>query len=325
VSEAGPDYAAAATALAAAERIVVVTHENPDGDALGSLIGALRGLRAAGKAVEALVADAPVPREYRWLTGDDTRVTTTFAAPYTLLAVDCGSGARVACPESVRAGATCTVNVDHHHDNTRFGDVNVVDAGAACATIMVAEVLGRLGVEIEATIGLALYVGLVTDTGRFQYSNTDARALRFAADLAARGVQPHEVFVRVYEAVPAARVRLLGLALGRLELRLAGRIALTSVTREDLASTGADEAASDGVIDHLRAIDGVELAALIREPASGPRYKVSLRSQSGAVDVSAIAHAAGGGGHPRAAGFSSDLALQELVAFIEREASAGGI
>ena len=319
------EYEAAAAALRETTRIVVVTHENPDGDALGSLIGALRGLRASGRAVEALVADAPVPREYRWLVGDDVATTTTTDTPFVLLALDCGSGTRVACPVEVRDRAARTVNVDHHHDNTRFGDVNVVDAGAACATMMVAELLRRLGVEIDASIGLPLYVGLVTDTGRFQYSNTDARALRFAADLAGLGVCPHDVFARVYEGVPAAKVRLLGRALGRLELRLGGRVALTWVTRDDLAVSGADESASDGVIDHLRAIDGVELAATIREPVSGPRHKVSLRSQSGAVDVSAIARAGGGGGHPRAAGFSSDLALPDLIGFIEREAAAGGL
>jgi phosphoesterase RecJ-like protein len=314
-------YDAAAAALRAAPRVVVAAHENPDGDAIGSLIGAVRGLRAAG--IDAVGVRTPdeLPREYRWLDEGDTATTAPDGEGWLLLAVDCGSEARIAVPEGVRERAALVVDLDHHHDNTRFGDINIVDAEAACSAMMVRELLGRLGVGLTPAIATPLYVGLVSDTGRFQYSNTDARAFYAAAELVGTGAQPQEVFQRVYESVQASKLRLLARALGRIELRLGGRLAVTWLTRADIAETGADEAATDGVIDSLRAIEGVEVAAFIREAANGSRHKVSLRSANGIVDVSRIARAGGGGGHPRAAGFSSDLDRPELVALIEHEAA----
>ena len=315
-------YDAAAAALRAAPRVVVAAHENPDGDAIGSLVGAVRGLRAAGIDAVAVRAADELPREYRWLDDGDTTTLAPAGEGWLLLAVDCGSAARIAAPEGVRERASLVVDLDHHHDNTRFGDINVVDDAAACSAMMVRELLGRLGVALTPAIATPLYVGLVSDTGRFQYSNTDPRAFAAAAELVQHGAQPQEVFQRVYESVQASKLRLLARALDRIELRLGGRLAVTWLTRADISATGADEAATDGVIDSLRAIEGVEVAAFIREAANGTRHKVSLRSANGIVDVSRIAHAGGGGGHVRAAGFSSDLERPALVELIERETAS---
>jgi phosphoesterase RecJ-like protein len=312
-------YDAAAAAVRAAPRVVVAAHENPDGDAIGSLVGAVRGLRAVGVDAVAVRAPDELPREYRWLDEGDTSTDAPAGDGWLLLAVDCGSAARIAAPAGVQERASLVVDLDHHHDNTRFGDINIVDAGAACSAMMVRELLGRLGVQLTPAIATPLYVGLVTDTGRFQYSNTDPRAFAAAAELVGYGAQPQEVFQRVYESVQASKLRLLARALDRIELRVGGRLAVTWLTRADIAETGADEAATDGVIDSLRAIEGVEVAAFIREASNGARHKVSLRSASGIVDVSRIARAGGGGGHARAAGFSSDLDRAELVELIERE------
>ena len=279
-------YDAAAAAVRAAPRVVVAAHENPDGDAIGSLVGAVRGLRAAGIETVGVRAPADLPREYRWLDDGDTVTTAPDGDGWLLLAVDCGSAARIATPDGVQQGASLVVDLDHHHDNTRFGDINIVDDGAACSALMVRELLARLGVELTPAIATPLYVGLVTDTGRFQYSNTDPRAFAAAAELVAHGAQPQEVFQRVYESVQASKLRLLARALDRIELRLGGRLAVTWLTRADIAETGADEAATDGVIDSLRAIEGVEVAAFIREASNGARHKVSLRSANGIVDVS---------------------------------------
>ena len=316
-------YDAAAAALRAAPQVVVAAHENPDGDAIGSLVGAVRGLRAGGIDAVGVRAAADLPREYRWL-GDGLRTTVPEGTGWLLLAVDCGSAARIAVPAGVREGSDLVIDLDHHHDNTRFGDINVVDDGAACAAMMVRELLARLDVPLTPAIATPLYVGLVTDTGRFQYSNTDARAFRAAAELVTVGVQPQEIFGHVFENVQASKLQVLARALGRIEQRLDGRMAVTWVTRADIEETGADEASTDGVIDNLRAIEGVEVAAFIREAADGPRYKVSMRSAGGVVDVSRIARASGGGGHTRAAGFASDLGRDELIDLIEREARAGG-
>ena len=148
-------YAEVAVALRAAPRVVVVAHENPDGDALGSLIGATRGLRLAGLAARAVIADAPPPREYRWLADGEVEVETGDG-PYVLLAVDCGSAARIAGPAGLLDGASLVVNVDHHHDNTRFGALNVVDGAAPCASIMVSRLLDELAADLDLATATAL-------------------------------------------------------------------------------------------------------------------------------------------------------------------------
>lgn len=187
---------------------------------------------------------------------------------------------------------------------------------------MVQRLLAVLGAPLPRAAAEALYVGAVTDTGRFSHANTSARVLRFAADLVAAGVDPHHVHHRLYEGVPVAKARLLGRALSTLEVVADGRLALAVLTRRDFEEVGALEPFSEGVIDHLRALAGVRIAALVREPREGAgRYKVSLRAAVDDVDVSRIARAMDGGGHVQAAGFSTDLELDALVAFLAREAA----
>jgi phosphoesterase RecJ-like protein len=317
-------YAAAAAAVRQAPRLLVTTHENPDGDAVGSLVAATRGLRLAGKDVVAFLAGTTAfPQEYTWLDELDgvVRELPPDAAERTLLALDCGSAPRTGLGEEQLAAFPVIVNVDHHHDNPRYGTIAVVDPAAPCCTVMVRRLLEEVGAPLDDVVRRALYVGLVTDTGRFSYSNTSAAALREAARLVEEGVRPHEIFAHVYEDVPVAKARLLGVALTRLQLRLDGRLAITWLLRQDFEDVGAEDPFSEGIIESIRALRGVEAAALLREPreADGPRFKASLRSASPEVDVSRVARAGGGGGHVQAAGFSSDLSLEELIAFVERE------
>lgn len=314
----------AAALLREHPRIVVACHEGPDGDALGSLVGAGRALARGGWDV-ALWApgDAALPDDYAWLGYDDVqRDPPGDVGERLLVALDCGSVERLGAtgPEVVQAAAA-TLNVDHHGDNTGFGRVNVVDPQAASTTILVHRLLAALDVPVDLDTAVALYVGIVTDTGRFMYANADAEAHRVAAELIERGVEVDEVFRRLYEGRPPARALLLGRALSRLELRLGGRLAATWLTIADLDETGADEADSEGAIDHLRALRGVEVAALAREPrAGGGRVqKVSLRSADPGIDVSRIARAGGGGGHPMAAGFSLEGSAADAIALVERE------
>ena len=168
----------------------------------------------------------------------------------------------------------------------------------------------------------ALYIGLVTDTGRFQYANTTPKALRVAADLIEAGADVHGIFQHVYETVQFAKLKLLARALEHARVFEGGRLIISYLLRSDFAAAGAAEPFSEGVIDYLRASEGSELVALIREPptsADGPLHRISLRSSSDALDVSALARKAGGGGHVQAAGFSSDLSLEQIVEFIRRE------
>jgi phosphoesterase RecJ-like protein len=220
--------------------------------------------------------------------------------------------------------APVVVNVDHHHDNTRFGTANLVAADASSTAEVLADVLTELGVGLTPAIAEALYTGLVTDTGRFQYANTTPKALRLAAELLEAGADLQRVFQGVYESMQFAKVKLLARALDRAVLYEGGRVVVSYLLRGDFGEVGAAEPYSEGIIDVLRAVEGAELAALIREPPrdAASARKISLRSSSDRVDVSAIARKSNGGGHRQAAGFSSDLSIDEIIAFIVSEFAA---
>jgi phosphoesterase RecJ-like protein len=312
----------AAAALRAHPRLVVACHESPDGDALGSLVGCGRALRAAGWDVVLWAPGAAdLPLDFAWLGYDDVcRTPPDDLEQRLLLALDCGSALRLGADgEGHVARAATSINIDHHADNTGFAAINVVDATAACATILCHRLLTALDIDATPALAEALYVGIVTDTGRFMFSNTNPEAHRVAGELIALGVEPDVVFRRLYEGRPAARVRLLARALSTLDLRLDGRLAVACITLDDLEETGAAEADSDGVIDQLRAIAGVQVAAVIREPRAGggALKKVSLRSAQPDVDVARIAHAGGGGGHAMAAGFAMEGSFADVIALIE--------
>jgi phosphoesterase RecJ-like protein len=313
--------------LRAAERLILVTHERPDGDALGSLIATQEILTAFGKeSVMFIDADEfPLPYEYRFLplTGLITTAPADLAS-YTVVFLDCGNLDRN--PAQELADGAALLNIDHHHDNTRFGTVNHVVPDASCTAEIVWDLMQGFGVVVTRTIAEALYVGLITDTGRFMYENTGTRAHLMAAELIEAGVDVHEIYHRVYEDLPYAKLALLARGLAKVERYDGGRLTLTSLSASDFIESGAEESHSEGVIDHLRAIQGTAVAALVRERVGadedGPRIKVSLRSSDERIDVSAIARAQGGGGHRAAAGFSSDLSAEELVAFLRAEVAA---
>jgi phosphoesterase RecJ-like protein len=305
--------------------LCVCAHASPDGDALGSLLGFGRSLAAAGRDVVLYAhGDEPFPRELAFLGLDDiSRTLPADAAERTLVALDCGSALRIDRDGEVAGRFARVVNIDHHGDNTRFGDVNLVVPEASSTAEIVEGLLAEAGIPLADGAALALYVGLVTDTGRFQYANTTPRAHEVAARLLAEGVEPAAVFSALFESLPLARQRLLGVALGRMRVEAGGRLALTWLERADFAAAGADDAASDGIVDALRAIEGVSLAALVREPRdrSGPARKVSLRARAGGPDCAASAHARGGGGHPGAAGFSTDETVDEIAAVLAAAAA----
>jgi phosphoesterase RecJ-like protein len=180
-----------------------------------------------------------------------------------------------------------------------------------------------LGVALTPEIASALYVGLVTDTGRFMYSNTDGRSHRLAADLIDAGVDVHDHFRRLYEHVPLAKLKLIARALEKTELVCEGRVAVSYISQADYEAVGASEELTEGVIDYLRSIEGIRVAATIRDTGAGAKKarKASLRSSDGAVDVSEIARKQGGGGHARAAGFSTDDSYDKVVEYLCSEVS----
>ena len=310
-------------AIRSHERFLVVTHENPDGDALGSMLALTLGLRALGKdPIMYLTGRAPLPAEYRFLSlAGLTHEVPDDLADRVLLAVDCANERRIGEDTLAVDGARLVVNVDHHHDNSRFGRVNLIVPEASSTAEIVRDILRDLAVALTPEIAQALYVGLVTDTGRFQYTNTTPKALRLAAELVETGADVHGVFQHVYETVQFAKLKLLARALDRAKLYEGGRLVISYLLKEDFAEVGAEEPYSEGIIDQLRSVEGSEMVALIREPPrdEGPARRISLRSSHDEVDVSAVAREAGGGGHRQAAGFSSELSIDELVEFLRGE------
>jgi phosphoesterase RecJ-like protein len=314
-------------ALAAADRVVVATHENPDGDAIGSMTAASLALRSLGKRVRMyLHADSSIPHEVSFLdtTGLERHLSPGSMEGWTLLAVDCGNERRLG-PEhrALREAAVAVVDVDHHHDNSRFGDVNLVDGAASSTAEILTRVFDALSVELTPTIAEALYVGLVTDTGRFQYRTTSPSALRLAARLVEAGADVHKVFELVFESMQFGKLVLLGRVIANAVSYQDGRLLISHVTRADLELAGGDEATTEGLIDHLRAVDGVEVAALIREQLPLPdgtitANRVSLRSR-GTIDVSTVARKSAGGGHKQAAGFAHPGTVDEIRSFIVSE------
>ena len=314
---------AVADAIRSHDRFLITTHENPDGDALGSVIAMALALEQLGKnGFLYLSGIIPLPTEYAFMNlGGLSRELPDDAGERVLLALDCANARRLGPDPALVENAPLVVNIDHHHDNSCFGKVNLIVAKASSTGEILYDLFRKLDVTITPDIAEALYIALVTDTGRFQYTNTTPKALRIAAELVEAGANVHQVFQDVYENVAFAKLKLLARALEKARVYEGGRLIVADLERADFAAAGAEEPFAEGIIDYLRAVEGAEIVALIREPPTqnGPTRRVSLRTRGGGVDVSAIARKSGGGGHPQAAGFSSELPPDEIVEFIRRE------
>ena len=304
--------------LRQADKLLLTTHENPDGDALGSLLSMHRILEQLGKHSLMYMSpdEFPLPWEYRGFTFEGlVGAPPDDVAERTIVFLDCGNIDRMPV-DFLQAEGLHILNIDHHHDNTRFGTVNLVAPEASCTAEIVWRLAKELGAEITPGIADALYVGLVTDTGRFMYENTSAEAHRMAAELIEVGVQPHMVYRRLWEDLPFRRLQLLQRALASVERHDDGAVTIAHLVKADYEDTGALETDSEGVVDHMRAVEGTKVAVLVRELLSDDRdgmRKVSLRATDGVVDVSRVAREFGGGGHPQAAGFSTAVPFRELV------------
>lgn len=317
------DFEAIAKALADPDlKWAVTSHVNPDGDALGSLLGAARTLRAAGRDVVLVHLNGHrVPDDIAFLIDDDESIAGELPddiGERTLFALDCASEARL-WDGGAPWGAGRVINVDHHHDNTRFGDLNLI-AGDASSAAEVAFALFRLaGLEIPLGAAEALYVGLVTDTGGFAYGNTAPSSHATAASLMEIGVDHAEICRKLYEEQPEGRIRLLGVAIDRAIRLMDGRLMVADLYQEDFARIGATD--TESVVEVLRSIEGVQSAALARELDDG-QFRISLRTVNADIDVSRVARKEGGGGHRAAAGFTTARRPPELFAWISDELSA---
>ncbi len=309
------DVAAVCRRMRTETVVALAVHEKPDADALGAAAGMadLFGRLGASAALY-VAADEHLPLE-RLLLGGVTVVRDTPPPGRSLYVLDCGSFARVALPITSWSGFVATV--DHHHDNVGFGDLRLVRGDASSTSELVCDVAGGLGLTPSSAAATALYAGISFDTGHFRHGSTSASTLRAAARLVDAGVDVTSVYAELYEQRSAAALRLWARAVDGAVAAAGGRALVATLARADYAAAGAGEHETEGIVESLRSVGGVEAAALVKEQAGAPRVRVSLRSST--LDVSAVAALKGGGGHRLAAGFSSDDSPEEVTAWLSSE------
>jgi bifunctional oligoribonuclease and PAP phosphatase NrnA len=317
-------YQAAVSAILEAKRVVLAAHVNPDGDTLGCVLALTHLLRGLGKEAIPLSADG-VPDIYRWIPGAEWVQTGTERRDFDL-AIVCDAGALERVGKSVAPvvqSAPRLMDIDHHVADGPFGDIRLLNSRAAAT----AELVWELILAVESATGsepatkeiaACLMVGLVTDTGSFRFPNVTPKTFLLAARLQRLGAVPAEIYELVYENKSFASLKLLGRALDALQTTADGRIAWTHVTAADFASTGAEDADTEGIVTHVRAVQGVQIGILFREVPGG-KIRISLRAREGA-DVNKIANVFGGGGHKLAAGCSVAPPLADVEKAVLAEA-----
>lgn len=302
----------AAVHLRNAASVVVCGHVRPDGDAVGAVLGITLALREAGiPAVPTLADDREPPSTYSFLPGFGLYAAARdLEVPAVFVSVDSPNAERLGIARDLALAAETLVVIDHHPDNTGFGAVNIVDSAASASAQLVWHLLEPLEVAPNPEIAQCCYVGLVTDTGRFQYDNTTPQTLRDAAAMLEAGVDPAEVSRLVYQERSSASLALEARLLSRLALENDGRVAWAWLDDADFIATGARPEEAEHLPDAIRVIAGIEVAVLLR--SIGGEVRGNLRSKTG-YDVGAVARHYGGGGHRAASGFTFVGSIDDLV------------
>ncbi len=304
--------ASAAAALRGAHSVVIGAHVDPDGDAVGSTLGLMHILEQAGiPAVPILPTDDPLPRTYSFLPGADRfQHVRDVATPDVFVALDCPDPRRLVDGETLARSAGTLIMIDHHPDAAAGRAIAVFESSAAATGCLVWQLASYLGVEPGARAATCLYAAVLTDTGRFSYSNTDARTLSLAARMVESGAHPNEIYSAVYENRSPGAQALLARALARITLANGGRVAYSWITESDFVETGALTSESENLIDHVRALGGVDAVFLVKTSAGVSR--INLRAK-GSADVGSVARSLGGGGHRAAAGVTIDGGMEAAV------------
>ncbi|MDP2183736.1 MAG: DHH family phosphoesterase [Actinomycetota bacterium] len=305
-------YHRAAVHLRHADSVVVCAHVSPDGDAIGSVLALTLALRDASiPAIPTLADDATGPCTYEFLPGFGLLTPANdLNVPAAFVALDTPNFERLGLAEDLARKAENLIVIDHHPDNAEFGGVNIVDSRAASTSQLIWRLIERLEVPVTPEIALCCYVGLMTDTGRFQYENTSPGALRDAAAMIEAGADPSLAARLVYQERSPAALDLDSRVLSRLTVANGGRVAYSWVTDADFEATGAHAEESENLVDLIRVAKGVDVAFLIREQSDGLR--ANLRSKTG-YDVGTLAREMGGGGHAAAAGFTASGTRKALI------------
>lgn len=304
-------YKTAAQFFQEHDDFLLLVHEKPDGDALGSVLGAAHLLEQLGKTFT-LVNDDPIPSKFLFLPMADRFVLPEDVGHKfrSVISFDCGDRKRLGLSGDLIASDASILNIDHHKTNDFFGTANLVDLQAAATCQIVYKISREMEAELSLDAANCLYTGLVTDTGGFRYSNTSEEVMLIAASLLKLGVQPYNVVDKVLETMTWPQVLLIRGALEHVDRNANGRLAWVTVTRAMIEQAGGCDEDVEGLVNYPRNVEGVEVGILFREAAPG-KVKVSLRSKY-VVDVGAIALEFGGGGHARAAGCTMDGTLDEV-------------
>lgn len=302
---------------------MIASHAEPDGDCLGSLVALGLALNKLDKTTT-LFNPSPIPAVYRFLPGVERIVTQiNETEPYDLaIILDCGDIVRIGEDSSVVDQIPIVVNIDHHASNTGFGHLQLIDTDACATAEIIYRLIKALEIPFDKAIATSIYLGILTDTGSFRFSNTNPAAFAISKTMTDMGVEPHAVAQHVFGTYSLGRIKLLNMALNSIEISENGKLSLMTVSRSMLNATGTSTEDIDGLINYARRIEDVKVAALIHEIKNGAgkftnmnRYHVSLRSDN-SVDVAKIASKFGGGGHTSAAGFqieSTLVALKEKI------------
>ncbi|NSW55377.1 MAG: bifunctional oligoribonuclease/PAP phosphatase NrnA [Armatimonadetes bacterium] len=301
--------------LAGCRRVLVATHENPDGDGIGSMLALRLALSRLGCDAVCVLPQG-CPRRYRFLPATETILAEPPPQAFDCaIALDCDAPGRLGDLEQAFFASPLTLNVDHHAAENEFAQVNWCDGTKAATGLMVLELIRAMGVDIDAAIATCLYCAIVADTGVFRFQNTSSEALRAAADLLEAGANPAEIARRAAEEMPLAKARLLGRALASARLE-AGVVLIATLSLDDFQAAEALPEHTDGIIDDLKRISEARVTMLLREERPGS-WRVSLRSQD--ADVATVCRKFGGGGHRLAAGCELEASPEEVTASVLRE------
>ncbi len=302
--------------------MLVVTHNNPDGDAIGSLTALGLALNALNKKTT-LYNESPIPAVYRFLPSVNRVVQHVNSTNYDVAVVlDCGDLKRIGDAVSKVNQIPVIVNIDHHVTNTRFGHIQCIDTSACATAEIIYRLIKMMNVPINKAIGTSIYTGILTDTGSFRFSNTNRAAFEICHEMVELGVDPYDIASQVYGTYSLGRIKLLNLALDSIEITGNGKLSIMTLTQDMFNETQTRHEDVEGFINYARNIEDVQITALIKESCNNEAkngaantYHVSLRS-NGRVDVAAIASSLGGGGHPNAAGFSIESTLSGIKSML---------
>lgn len=305
--------------LIGSNHVLLASHTNPDGDAVGSTIAMGLLLDAIDKRIT-LYNESSIPVVYRFLPRVEMieNNINTDSDFDTAIILDCSNLQRIGTAASIVNDIPAIINIDHHISNSLFGNFKLIDISASSTAEIIYRLIKKMGVVIDKTIATSIYTGILTDTGSFRFSNTNQAAFAICQEMVEKGVDPSDVARHVYGRYSLGRIKLLNLALDSIEIFHNGKLSIMTVTQKMLSKTGTRAEDIDGLINYARRIEDVKIAALIHEKQNGKhnlndtgQFHISLRSD-GTVDVAAIAASFGGGGHTTAAGYDVQSCLTEI-------------